>query len=76
MLRAAAMVVEIQVKQTRPGAVIEIRHDGSSEAPLSGRLDRIELLMLHHHAERAGIPVSVESGPGRGTIVRATYTGG
>lgn len=75
VLRASAMVVEIQVKQARPGAVIEIRHDGSGEAPASGRLERIELLMLHHHAQRAGIPVSVETVPGRGTIVRATYTG-
>jgi len=73
---AHATLVEIQVKQSPPGAVIEVRYDDSAGMPAPKNLDRIELLMLHHHAARAGIPVTVEWAPGQGTIVLATYTGG
>ena len=68
--------IDIQVKHSRNMVVLEVHHDGDTQVPSSGHADRVELLMLHHYAARVGIPVSIESAPGKGTTVRANYAGG
>lgn len=73
--RGGATQIEIQVKAPRGVPTMEIRHDGVTPPPAAdGRPgDRVELLMLHYHAQRAGVPVSIESSAGKGTIVKTSY---
>lgn len=74
--RGRATQIEIQVKSARGVPTMEIRHDGIAPPPDAAAQpgDRVELLMLHYHAQRAGVPVSIESSAEKGTIVKTSYT--
>jgi signal transduction histidine kinase len=65
--------IEIRVTGGPDSAAIEVVHDAAlppaTEQPDAG--GRLALLLLRHHAAAAGIPVTVESSPQRGTMIKA-----
>jgi two-component system, NarL family, sensor kinase len=75
--RSDASNVDIEITATGRQMSMEIRHNGVMLPPNSegNAAERVELLVLHYHAKRAGVPVSIESVPGKGTVVRTSYSG-
>jgi signal transduction histidine kinase len=67
--------VEIVVNSVRGTSTLEIRHDGQLP-PIAGgdAPGRLELLRLKSYAQRAGVPVTIETDKGKGTNISAKYT--
>lgn len=65
--------IEILLKSTRSGPVLEIRDNGQGFDALGSatRGRGLGLLLMEQYAEHAGIDLSIESAPGKGTVVRA-----
>ena len=73
--RTSSSQIEVQVRSRRDTVIMEIRHDGAPPAGQfqPGPAERVESLMLQYHAKRAGVPVTIESVAGQGTIVSTSY---
>ncbi len=69
--------IEISVKSSRSGLLLEVRDDGRGFDPadLAGGGRGLGLLSMEHHAVQAGVELSVASTPGKGTRVRAMAEG-
>jgi two-component system, NarL family, sensor kinase len=67
--------IEIIVKPTKPGAVLEIRDQGRGFDVEQTRQNSggIGLLLMEHHAALTGLELTVSSEPETGTIVRAFF---
>ena len=71
--RAGCSAIEILLKSLRSGPALEIRDNG----PGLDAADRafqgagLELLVMQHFADRAGIQLEIDSAPDKGTVVRA-----
>ena len=65
--------IEISVKSSRSGPLLEVRDDGRGFDPgdLTSGCRGLGLLSMEHHAAQAGIHLSIASNPGSGTRVRA-----
>jgi signal transduction histidine kinase len=67
--------IEISVKSTRTGTILEIRDNGKGFDPgdiVTGRRG-LGLLSMEHHAAEGGLELSVLSTLGAGTTVRAVW---
>jgi signal transduction histidine kinase len=70
--RAGCSAIEILLKSLRSGPALEIRDNGPGfdrDAALQG--GGLELLVMQHFADQAGIELQIDSAPDRGTVVRA-----
>ena len=70
--RAGCSAIEILLKSLRSGLALEIRDNGpgfDADAALQG--GGLELLVMQHFADRAGIDLQIDSAPHKGTVVRA-----
>ncbi len=72
---ARAGMIELQVKQERDAALLEVRDNGAGfdvararEMPAT-----LGLRLMDYYAGQAGLALKVASRPGEGTIVRATW---
>ena len=65
--------IEISVKSSRSGPLLEVRDDGRGFDPgdLTSGCRGLGLLSMEHHAAQAGIHLSITSNPGSGPRVRA-----
>jgi signal transduction histidine kinase len=71
---ASCSAIEIAVKSTRIGSVLEVRDNGRGFDPddiLEGGRG-LGLLSMEHYAAQAGLELSIASNRGGGAIVRAT----
>jgi len=69
--------IEISVKSTRTGTILEVRDNGHGFDPadvVAGRRG-LGLLSMEHYAAEAGLELSITSTLGSGTIVRAATPG-
>lgn len=69
---AGASRIEVQVKRTSKGLMLEIRDNGSGfikDQP--GAIPGLGLLLMEHYARQAPVTFDLESSPGKGTIVRS-----
>jgi Histidine kinase len=71
--RMGCSAIEILLKSLRGGPALEIRDNGPGldAADWAFRGGGLELLVLQHFADRAGIELQIESAPDKGTVVRA-----
>jgi signal transduction histidine kinase len=71
--RAGCSAIEILLKSLRSGPALEIRDNGPGldAADWTFRGGGLELLLMQHFADRAGIELQIESAPDKGTVVRA-----
>jgi len=70
--RAGCSVIEILLKSLRSGPALEIRDNGpgfDADAALAG--GGLELLVMQHFADGAGIELLIDSAPDAGTVVMA-----
>ena len=65
--------IEIAVKTTRSGPIMEVRDNGRGFDPgdASGGRRGLGLLSMEHYAAQAGLDLSINSSREAGTIVRA-----
>jgi two-component system NarL family sensor kinase len=72
---AGGAPVEVLLRPSRGGVVLEIRDEGAGfdveEARAACR--GLGLLLMEYHAARAGLEFLLTSAPGRGTIVKAVF---
>ncbi len=66
---AACSQIELLVKSTQNGPILEVRDNGRGFVPATGR--RLGRMLMEHYATQAGLCLEIESQPGRGTVVRA-----
>jgi len=73
--RAGCSAIEILLKSLRGGIALEIRDNGSGfdAAARSFRGGGLELLVMQHFADRAGIELEIDGAPDKGTVVRALF---
>jgi signal transduction histidine kinase len=73
--RPGCSTIEILLKSLRSGPALEIRDNGSgldaADKPFRGAA--LELLVMQHFADRAGIELQIDNAPDKGTVVRALY---
>ena len=70
-------LIEIAVKSTRSGPVLEVRDNGKGFDPadvLGGRRG-LGLMTMEHFAAQAGLELSISGAGGSGTVVRASAAG-
>ena len=70
---SSCSAIEIAVKSTRTGTVLEVRDNGRGFDPADpmGGCRGLGLLSMEHYAAEAGLELSVASNPKTGTLVRA-----
>jgi len=70
---AACSAIEIAVKSTRKGTVLEVRDNGRGFDPgdILGVRRGLGLLSMEHYAAQAGLQLTIAGNPGTGTLVRA-----
>lgn len=70
--REGCSVIEILVKSSRNGPALEVWDNASAgvENGCSLRNGWLELLLMQHFAEKAGIQLEIEDVPGKGSVVR------
>jgi signal transduction histidine kinase len=66
--RAGCSAIEILLESSPSGPRLEIRDNGAGFAGEDGGL---EILVMQHFADRAGIELEIDSGLDKGTVVRA-----
>jgi PAS domain S-box-containing protein len=73
---AACSAIEIAVKSTRVGPLLEVRDNGKGFDPsdLLGGYRGLGLLSMEHYAAQAGLELSITSHRETGTLVRAAVT--
>jgi signal transduction histidine kinase len=74
MQHASCSAIEIAVKSTRTGIVLEIRDNGRGFDPADsmGGGRGLGLLSMEHYAVQAGLELGIASNPKTGTLVRAS----
>lgn len=67
--------IEVLVHPSVDGTVLEVRDwgVGFSAKPADEKIRGLGVVLMEHFAAQAGIRLSVESAPGQGTVVRATF---
>ena len=75
---AACSAIEIAVKSTRVGPLLEVRDNGKGFDPanLLGGYRGLGLLSMEHYAAQAGLELLITSHREAGTVVRVAVTGG
>jgi signal transduction histidine kinase len=70
---SSCSAIEIAVKSTRTGMVLEMRDNGRGFDPADpmGGSRGLGLLSMEHYAAQAGLELSIASNPKTGTLVRA-----
>ncbi|HEY7389188.1 MAG TPA: PAS domain-containing sensor histidine kinase [Bryobacteraceae bacterium] len=70
---AACSAIEIAVKSTRKGAILEVKDNGRGFDPADVVAVRrgLGLLSMEHYAAQAGLRLTITSSGGNGTVVRA-----
>jgi signal transduction histidine kinase len=70
---SSCSAIEIAVKSTRTGTVLEVRDNGRGFDPADpmGGCRGLGLLSIEHYAAEAGLELSIASNPKTGTLVRA-----
>jgi signal transduction histidine kinase len=70
---AACSAIEIAVKSTHKGAILEVKDNGRGFDPADLVAVRrgLGLLSMEHYAAQAGLRLTVTSSGGKGTVVRA-----
>jgi signal transduction histidine kinase len=73
---AGCSAIEIAVKSTRKGPILEVRDNGCGFDPedVVGVRRGLGLLSMEHYAAQAGLEVSISRNPDGGTKVRAAAT--
>jgi len=73
---AGATRIEVLVKMTREGPVLEVRDNGRTFDPGDPEASERGLaqLVMEHFASRAGLGLTITSRRGQGTIVKGSYT--
>jgi signal transduction histidine kinase len=73
--RAGCSAIEILLKSLRSGVALEIRDNGPAfdAADITLRGAGLEVLVMQHFADRAGIELQIHSTPNKGTVVRAVW---
>ena len=74
---ASCSAIEIAVKSTHKGPILEIRDDGRGFDPedVTGGGRGLGLLSMEHYAAQAGLDLSISRNPSGGTKVRAAAPG-
>jgi signal transduction histidine kinase len=74
---ASCSAIEIAVKSTRKGPILEVRDNGCGFDPddIQGARRGLGLLSMEHYAAQAGLELSISSHRGTGTKVRAAAVG-
>jgi len=74
---ASCPAIEIAVKSSRIGILLEVRDNGRGFDPadLEGGYRGLGLLSMEHYAAQAGLELSIVSHHGQGTVVRAADPG-
>jgi signal transduction histidine kinase len=69
--------IEIAVKSTRKGTVLEVKDNGRGFDPddILGVRRGLGLLSMEHFAAQAGLQLTITSSPESGTLIRATLLG-
>ena len=69
---AEASKIEVHVKSSPVGAVLEVRDNGKGFTPAQANVQTpgLGLLLIEHYASHAPIEVAIKSKPGKGTVVR------
>jgi two-component system vancomycin resistance sensor histidine kinase VraS/NarL family two-component system sensor histidine kinase LiaS len=72
---ACGAPVEILLRPSRAGVVLEIRDEGAGFDVDQARSSSpgLGLILMEYQALRAGLDLSVTSAPGKGTIVKAVF---
>jgi signal transduction histidine kinase len=70
--RAGCSAIEILLKSLRNGLALEI-HDNAPAAGAGFQAGGLQLMVMQHFADGAGIELQVERFPSRGTTVQALY---
>jgi PAS domain S-box-containing protein len=70
---ASCSAIEIAVKSTRSGPILEVRDNGRGFDPgdIVGTRRGLGLLSMEHYAAQAGLQLTITSNPQNGTLVRA-----
>jgi signal transduction histidine kinase len=70
---SSCSAIEIALKSTRTGPVLEIRDNGRGFDPADpmGNCRGLGLLSMEHYAAQAGLELDINSNPKTGTLVRA-----
>lgn len=73
---ANAQRIEVHVRATKKSVILEIRDDGSGFSPEDANVQTpgLGLLLIQHYAAQVPIQVVLRSVPGKGTMVRSTWT--
>jgi signal transduction histidine kinase len=69
--RTGCSVIEILLKSLRSGLALEIRDNGAGFDAADRVEGGLDLLVMRHFADRAGIELQIDSAPDAGTVVRA-----
>jgi signal transduction histidine kinase len=74
---ASCSAIEIAVKSTRGGPILEIRDNGRGfdTGDILFARRGLGLLSMEHYAAQAGLQLAIESHPNTGTVVRAASPG-
>jgi two-component system NarL family sensor kinase len=74
---ASCSAIEIAVKSTRSGPVLEVRDNGRGfdTGDILGGRRGLGLLSMEHYAAQAGLQLAIESDHDTGTVVRAASPG-
>jgi signal transduction histidine kinase len=74
---ASCSAIEIAVKSTRSGPILEVRDNGRGfdTGDILGASRGLGLLSMEHYAAQAGLQLAIESDPATGTVVRAASPG-
>ena len=69
--------IEVAVKSTRKGTILEVKDDGRGFDPddILGVRRGLGLLSMEHFAAQAGLQLTITSSPDSGTLVRAALPG-
>lgn len=72
---AQANLIEVQVRSTRQSIYVEVKDDGIGFVPggIPTQNSGFGLLMMEHYSGQVPITMNLQSEPGQGTLVRATY---
>jgi signal transduction histidine kinase len=73
---AGAQKIEVHVRAAKKSVILEVRDDGCGFSPEDAnvRTPGLGLLLIQHYAAQVPISVVLRSVPGKGTMVRSTWT--
>jgi signal transduction histidine kinase len=73
---AGATKIEVHIKSNPKTTALEVRDNGSGFSIVEAKLKPagLGLLLMEHYATQVPISIDIKSTPGKGTVVRTTYT--